>query len=84
MTRLEERGCFTRERQGNGRYLYRIAERFLARWRGHTPAGRLASAKPPRDTSGKPTDRRDRNRTLQPCKTVFHTRARQEVIPLRI
>jgi len=33
MTRLEQRGCFTRERQGNGRYLYRIAERFLARRR---------------------------------------------------
>jgi hypothetical protein len=31
MARLEGRGCFTRERQGNGRYLYRIAERFLPR-----------------------------------------------------
>ena len=31
MSRLEQHGCFTRERQGNGRYLYRIGERFLAR-----------------------------------------------------
>ena len=29
MTRLEQSGCFTRERQGNGRYLYRITGRFL-------------------------------------------------------
>ena len=31
MARLAERGCFTRKRQGNGRYLYRVAEHFLAR-----------------------------------------------------
>ena len=41
-------GCFTRERQGGGRYLYTIAERFIPRWPdlGRTESGSAERPQP--------------------------------------